>query len=74
MSAAEAVRLDPARGRAVNTEATARLADWCARRDRRIVYTSTDLVFDGSRPWSREEDRAEPVLAYGRTKRDAEPA
>src|SRR4051812_31318553 len=45
VSAAEAVWRDPARGRAVNTEATARLADWCARRGRRIVYTSTDLVF-----------------------------
>ena len=43
-------------------------------RGRRLVYTSTDLVFDGSRAWSRERTRAEPVLAYGRTKRDAEPS
>jgi dTDP-4-dehydrorhamnose reductase len=39
-----------------------------------LVYTSTDLVFDGSRAWNREDDPAEPVLAYGRSKRAAEPA
>jgi len=74
VSAAEAVRLDPTRAGAVNVEATARLADWCARRGRRLVFTSTDMVFDGSRAWNREDDPADPVLAYGRTKRAAEPA
>lgn len=73
MSAAEAVRLDPDRGHRVNVEATRRIADWCERRGRRIVFTSTDLVFDGSKAWNREDDPAEPVLAYGRTKRQAEP-
>jgi dTDP-4-dehydrorhamnose reductase len=72
MSAAESVRIDPARGRDVNTSATERLARWCARFGRRIVYTSTDLVFDGTRAWNREEDPASPVLAYGRTKWEAE--
>jgi dTDP-4-dehydrorhamnose reductase len=74
ISSAEAVRLDPDRASAVNVEATARIAEWCDRRDRRLVFTSTDLVFDGSRPWNREDDPAEPILSYGRTKRHAEPA
>ena len=74
LSAAEAVRRDPERGRAVNVEATERLAHWCAEHDRRLVFTSTDLVFDGARAWSREEDPAEPVLEYGRTKKEAETA
>lgn len=73
MSAAEAVRLDPDRGHRVNVEATRRIAHWCGRHGRRLVFTSTDLVFDGSRAWNREDDPAEPVLAYGRTKRAAEP-
>ncbi|HEY2157749.1 MAG TPA: SDR family oxidoreductase [Isosphaeraceae bacterium] len=73
LSAAESVRLDPERGRRVNVEATRRLAAWCGLRDCRLVFTSTDLVFDGSKPWNREDDPAEPVLAYGRTKRTAEP-
>jgi dTDP-4-dehydrorhamnose reductase len=72
MSRAEDVRLDPVRGSAVNVEATARLAGWCGRRGRRIVYTSTDLVFDGSNPWNREDDPAAPLLAYGRTKLEGE--
>jgi len=74
LSAAEGVRRDPERGHRVNVVATERIADWCARRGRRLIYTSTDLVFDGSRAWNREDDPAEPVLAYGRTKRAAEPA
>ncbi len=74
LSAAEAVRLDPARAQALNVEATRRIAGWAADRGRRLVFTSTDLVFSGSRAWNREDDPAEPVLAYGRTKRQAEPA
>lgn len=72
MSASDAVYRDPARGRAVNVTATRRLAEWCDRADRRMVFTSTDLVFDGSKPWRREDDPAEPVQEYGRTKREAE--
>jgi dTDP-4-dehydrorhamnose reductase len=74
LSAAEAVRLDPPRASAINVDATSRIADWSDRHGRRLVFTSTDLVFDGSRPWNREDDPAEPILAYGRTKRLAEPA
>ncbi len=70
----EGVRRDPERARAVNVEATARLASWCARRGRRLVFTSTDSVFDGTRSWYREDDPAEPIVAYGRTKREAERA
>src|SRR5437773_341497 len=55
VSTAEAVRRDPERAWKVNVEATGRLSAWCARHGRRIVYVSTDLVFDGSRAWSREE-------------------
>lgn len=74
VSAIDAVRLDPARGRAVNVTATGFLADWCGRRGRRIVYTSTDLVFDGRKGWYREDDPAAPVMLYGQTKLEAEPA
>ena len=72
LSTVDAARRDPARAQAVNVEATATLADWCGRRGRRFIYTSTDLVFGGLRPWSREDDPAEPVLVYGRSKLDGE--
>ncbi len=74
VSSAEAVRRDPARAWRINVEATGLLADWATRHGRRLLFTSTDLVFDGSRPWNREDDPAEPLLEYGRTKRAAEPA
>ena len=58
MAAAEEVRKDPVAGHAVNVDGTRRLADWCTDHGRRLVFTSTDLVFDGSRSWYREEDHA----------------
>lgn len=72
LSTAEAVRRDPERARAVNVDATRQLSEWSSARGRRLVFTSTDLVFDGSRSWYREDDLARPVLAYGQTKLDAE--
>jgi dTDP-4-dehydrorhamnose reductase len=72
LSSTETVYREPERGRAVNIEATRRLACWAHEHDRRLLFTSTDLVFDGSRSWYRESDPAEPILAYGRTKREAE--
>ena len=41
-------------------------------RGRRLVFTSTDLVFDGTSSWYREDDPARPIMAYGRTKPEAE--
>ena len=72
MSAADAVRQNPQEGWRVNVEGTAWLADWCREHDRRLVFTSTDLVFDGARGWYREDDAPGPILAYGRTKAAAE--
>ena len=60
ISAADAVRLDPRGAHALNVEATRRIAGWAGDRDRRLVFTSTDLVFDGSRAWNREDDDPSP--------------
>ncbi len=72
ISSAEAVRLDRPRADLVNVRATRRIAEWAESHRRRFVFTSTDLVFDGTRPLRREADPAEPVLGYGQTKRTAE--
>jgi dTDP-4-dehydrorhamnose reductase len=72
LSSADAVWRDPAQGRAINIDATRQLAEWAGARNRRFVFTSTDLVFDGSRSWNREDDVPRPVLAYGQTKFEAE--
>jgi dTDP-4-dehydrorhamnose reductase len=74
ITSVEGAYRDPERARVVNVAATAQLADWCASRGRRLVYSSTDLVFAGGRSWSRENDTARPSLTYGRTKLDAESA
>ena len=73
ISTADQVRNAPELAWAVNVEATRRLAAWCGDRGRRLIFTSTDLVFDGARGWYREDDARTPVLAYGRTKAAAEP-
>ncbi len=72
VSSAEAVRRDPQRSQAVNVEATKLISEWAATHDRRLVFTSTDLVFDGSKSWYREDDPAHPILLYGLSKYAAE--
>ena len=74
ISAADEVRTDPARGHAVNVEGTRTLVRWCLSHERRLLFTSTDLVFDGTHSWYGEHDEPRPILAYGRTKAEAESA
>lgn len=58
----------------VNAEATEELARWCQEKECRLIYLSTDIVFDGkSAPYS-EEDKAEPVNVYGHSKLAGEQA
>lgn len=68
----EACERDPALADMINVEATRVIADWCARRERRLIYISSDLVFDGGRGWYKETDRPLPVMRYGESKWQAE--
>ncbi|MBI1323611.1 sugar nucleotide-binding protein [bacterium] len=72
MSAADEVRQHPEQGRLINEEATRTLAQWCESHGSRMVYTSTDLVFDGSKAFWTEDDAPGPLLEYGRTKARSE--
>jgi len=56
----------------INVHLTHYLARWCDEHDARMIFTSTDLVFDGRRGAYREADRTAPLLDYGRTKQAAE--
>ena len=58
--------------RRINITATESLAGQCARSKIPFVFTSTDLVFDGTRPPYGEEDATTPISAYGRQKAEAE--
>jgi len=65
---------DPARAVRLNVDATRTLAREAARRGIPLVFTSTDLVFDGGdAPYAEDAPTSAPTL-YGRTKADAERA
>lgn len=64
---------DPELARAVNVGGTRAVASTAASRGARVIYLSTDYVFDGrsDRPY-REDDSAHPISVYGRTKHEGE--
>ena len=58
----------------VNLQATVNLAGLCGDRGIPFVFTSTDLVFDGSRAPYKEDDPVAPLNLYGEHKALAEQA
>lgn len=58
--------------RAVNVEGTLNVANAAAHSGARMVFVSTDYVFDGNRGNYAERDEANPVNYYGATKLEAE--
>lgn len=58
----------------VNCEATLEIARISKEMQCRMVFTSTDLVFDGSAGHYSEEDRPNPLSVYGASKLRAEEA
>ena len=63
---------NPELARAVNIELTRSLADLCAETGARLVFCSTDTVFDGEHAPYKEEDEPGPVNLYAETKVEAE--
>jgi dTDP-4-dehydrorhamnose reductase len=64
---------EPDRAMAVNAQGTAYVASAAATLNARLIYVSTDYVFDGikSTPY-REEDVPHPINVYGQSKRAGE--
>ncbi|MBI4640058.1 MAG: SDR family oxidoreductase [Candidatus Tectomicrobia bacterium] len=52
----------------INVEGTRRLARVARDIGARMIYLSTDLVFNGEKGWYREDDPVSPVQMYGETK------
>lgn len=52
----------------VNEEATRVVAELAAELGARLIYFSTDMVFDGRKGMYTEEDEAGPINYYGETK------
>lgn len=61
--------------RRVNAEGTANIAKVCRELDIKMMYISTDYVFDGqgTRPWEPDDAR-NPLNVYGQTKYEGEVA
>jgi dTDP-4-dehydrorhamnose reductase len=57
---------------AINVTATALLTDLCKQHGTKMVYLSTDFVFDGKNGPYREEDPVNPPNYYGASKWKAE--
>lgn len=59
----------------VNVTGTENIVDACMKTNKKIIYISTDFVFDGEKPvgeYYTEEDIPHPVNWYGQTKFEAE--
>ena len=59
--------------RKVNAEGTENIAKVCKKLDLKMIYISTDYVFDGKgeRPWEPDDER-HPLNMYGQTKYEGE--
>lgn len=59
--------------RKINAEGTQNIANVCKELDIKMVYISTDYVFDGEgeRPWEPDDKRT-PLNVYGQTKYEGE--
>jgi dTDP-4-dehydrorhamnose reductase len=74
VSGLAAARADPDRARRVNVVASQQLCDASARVGARVVYVSTDMVFDGENAPYEESARPSPLSEYGRSKLEGERA
>jgi len=74
-TAVDRAESEPEMARILNVEGTRNVASACRERGALLVTFGTDYIFDGtsSRPY-REEDPANPLSVYGKTKWAAEQA
>ena len=64
--------LHPEESFQVNVSASAQLAKLCAEAKIPLVFSSTDLVFDGENAPYSENDELNPLMIYGKHKAEAE--
>lgn len=63
-----------AKVKAINVDGTQNIADACKEVDAKMVYISTDYVFDGQgiKPWQPDCKDYKPLNVYGQTKLEGE--
>lgn len=72
MTAVDECHARPAEAEEINVGATRALAEATTDLHARLVFSSTDMVFDGDHAPYRETDPTRPLSHYGRTKAAAE--
>lgn len=66
---------EPEVAKRLNTDVTAELAQICSKHNIKMVYISTDMVFDGELcDLYTEQDKVNPINVYARTKLEGEKA
>lgn len=65
---------EPELCRRINVQGPAVMADYVRRQGVRVVFFSTDHVFDGSQPSYSESNAVHPLSVYASSKREAEDA
>ncbi len=71
----DACEKDQALAYKINVQGTRNVVEACASRNKKIIYISTDFVFDGKNPpvgGYTEEDTPNPINYYGQTKFEGE--
>ena len=63
---------EPETATAVNVTATSSIVRLCEQHDAKLVFVSTEYVFNGERGYYREDEPPNPTTHYGLTKWEAE--
>ena len=63
---------DHEHARRINVEGTANIAEGCIKMGAKMIFISTDYVFDGTKGNYSEIDQPNPISFYGLTKLEAE--
>lgn len=57
---------------AVNVVGVKNVVDSCEKTGKKLIYISTDFVFDGEKDYYTEDDKPDPINWYGKTKYEGE--
>lgn len=57
---------------AINVIGVKNVVDACERTGKRLIYISTDFVFNGEKDFYTEDDKPDPINWYGKTKYEGE--
>ncbi len=72
MADIDACERNPDQAWRVNVKLTERIVNLCSVTGSKLIFLSTDTVFDGEKGYYKEEDLPHPVNYYGQTKVEAE--